>query len=88
MLTPSAEHPSTAAVVYVYAHRLVVLCDQQAYAALVMLYPVLQYYADDPAHEEPEDFDANRAALGLRTRPRKVHSTLRSAMRCAIACVV
>ena len=32
----------------------------------------LQYYADDVPPDDPEDFDANRAALGLRSRPRKV----------------
>lgn len=33
---------------------------------------LLQYYADDPPQDDPEEFDANRAALGLRTRLRKV----------------
>lgn len=34
---------------------------------------LLQYYADDAPHD-PDDFDANRAALGLRARPSKVHA--------------
>ena len=34
---------------------------------------LLQYYADDTPQDDPEEFDANRAALGLRTRLRKVH---------------
>ena len=38
------------------------------------LFLLLQYYADDGPQDDPEDFDANRAALGLRTRPRKVQS--------------
>lgn len=33
---------------------------------------LLQYYADDTPQDDPEDFDANRAALGLRNRPRQV----------------
>ena len=35
---------------------------------------LLQYYADDTPQDDPEEFDANRAALGLRTRLRKVQS--------------
>lgn len=34
----------------------------------------MQHYADDLPPEDPEEFDANRAALGLRTRIRKVTS--------------
>lgn len=37
---------------------------------------MLQYYADEGPQDDPDDFDANRAALGLRTRPRKVHSLI------------
>ena len=44
----------------------------QLYPDAVIPFASLQYYADDIAQEEPEEFDANRAALGLRTRPRKV----------------
>ena len=35
---------------------------------------LLQYYADDAPQDDPDDFDANRAALGLRARPSKVHA--------------
>lgn len=40
----------------------------------------LQYYADDPPQGDPEDFDVNRAALGLRTRVKKVLLT------CTLCC--
>ena len=35
---------------------------------------LLQYYADDTPQDDPEDFDANRAALGLRPHLRKVQT--------------
>ncbi|KAL0021888.1 hypothetical protein WJX77_011593 [Trebouxia sp. C0004] len=40
-------------------------------AAAMQATAQMMYYADDTPQDDPEEFDANRAALGLRTRLRK-----------------